>query len=84
MHRYVPPQRSIAACEGYAKLTCYLSITSIQPLFQKLADEAIVREAIDNDSFRMSPTIHPLPRTITETQFTKETDVFNLWFMVVL
>ena len=65
------------------KHTIFLCLCQ-QPLYQKLADEAILREAFDDDRFRLTGKIHPLPRTIAESRYSEEDDVFNLWFMVVL
>jgi len=60
------------------------TLLSPQPLYQKLADEAIMREAFDDNSFRISASVHPLPQTKAESRYSQEDDIFNLWFMVVL
>jgi hypothetical protein len=57
--------------------------TALQPLFQALADQAIIRQAIDS-AFKISPTIHPLPLTKKEANFGEADDAFSLWFLVVL
>ena len=43
-----------------------------------------MREAFDDNSFRISASVHPLPQTKAESRYSQEDDIFNLWFMVVL
>ena len=54
------------------------------PLFQSLADEAIVREATNDDEFRIRTTIHPLPLTAVENELRESADAFSSWFLVTL
>lgn len=56
----------------------------VAPLYQTLADEALVREALDNDSFNVECTISPLPITKNEESFGEAEDAFSAWFLVVL
>lgn len=53
-------------------------------LYQALADEAIVREALLDDDISISATIHPLPITQREEEFGAAEDAFSAWFLVVL
>jgi hypothetical protein len=48
-------------------------------LYQSIADEAIIREALDDDSFGISATIHPLPLTDVENSFSQAEDSFSAW-----
>merc|ERR1712176_586877 len=54
------------------------------PLYQKLADEAIVREAISDDEFKINTVIHPLPITDAEEKLGEADDAFTAWFLIVL
>lgn len=53
-------------------------------MYQSLGDEALVREALADDEFKISPTIHPLPTTAVEESFGGAEDAFTAWFLVVL
>lgn len=81
--------RKVRSCLGWLPVNlvshiAQLFIVSDQPLYQKLADEALLREAFDDDRYHLSANIHPLPRTNAESRYSEADDVFNLWFMVVL
>jgi ATP-binding cassette, subfamily A (ABC1), member 3 len=54
------------------------------PLYQALADEALVRHATGNLNFTIAATIAPLPGTLRETAQGKAEDAFAAWFLVVL
>merc|ERR1712176_1325084 len=54
------------------------------PLYQKLADEAIVREAISDDEFTINTVIHPLPITDAEEKLGEADDAFTAWFLIIL
>lgn len=56
----------------------------VAPLYQALADEALVREALGNPDFSVECTIAPLPITKNEESFGEAEDAFNAWFLVVL
>lgn len=53
-------------------------------LYQSLGDEALVREALFDNNFTISPIIHPLPRTAVEESYGAAEDAFTAWFLVVL
>jgi len=55
-----------------------------QILYQSLGDEALVREALADDEFKITPAVHPLPRTAVEETYGKAEDAFTAWFLVVL
>ena len=56
----------------------------VSPLYQMLADEALVREALDVPDFNIECTIAPLPITKVEASFGEAEDAFNAWFLVIL
>lgn len=56
----------------------------VAPLYQTLADEALVRQALNSDSFNIQCTIQPLPITKVEEGFGAAEDAFTAWFLVVL
>lgn len=56
----------------------------VAPLYQKLADEAIVREAIADDEFKIKTVIHPLPITLQEENIGQADDAFTAWFLIIL
>jgi hypothetical protein len=51
------------------------------PLFQSLADEALVRFALNESSFTVECTIAPLPLTKVEVSYGKAEDAFMAWFL---
>jgi hypothetical protein len=53
-------------------------------LYQAVADEAIVRNAIGVDDFSIKPTIYPLPITRFEEKVGAAQDSFSAWFLLVL
>eukprot|EP00550_Attheya_septentrionalis_P003060 CAMPEP_0198282180 /NCGR_PEP_ID=MMETSP1449-20131203/2021_1 /TAXON_ID=420275 /ORGANISM="Attheya septentrionalis, Strain CCMP2084" /LENGTH=1933 /DNA_ID=CAMNT_0043978311 /DNA_START=256 /DNA_END=6057 /DNA_ORIENTATION=+ len=53
-------------------------------LYQAVADEAIVRNAIGSQDFSILATIHPLPITRFEEKAGAAQDSFSAWFLLVL
>jgi ATP-binding cassette, subfamily A (ABC1), member 3 len=53
------------------------------PLFQALADQALVREALNDTDFSIQCTIEPLPLTAEEESFKESEDTFMVWFLLV-
>eukprot|EP00978_Attheya_sp_CCMP212_P013362 scaffold33622_cov51-Attheya_sp.AAC.3 len=53
-------------------------------LYQAVADEAIVRNALGVDDFKVRVTIHPLPITRFEEKAGAAQDAFSAWFLLVL
>ena len=56
----------------------------VTPLYQSLADQAIIREALNDDAYTISATIHPLPITAREESYGQAEDAFLAWFLLVL
>jgi ATP-binding cassette, subfamily A (ABC1), member 3 len=56
----------------------------VGPLYQAVADEAIVRHATKNPDFVIDATIAPLPITLREKAHGKAEDGFAAWFLVIL
>jgi hypothetical protein len=56
----------------------------VQPLYQSLVDAAIAKQALNDDEFTITTTIHPLPITETENTLANGQDAFSAWFLVVL
>uniref|UniRef100_A0A7S4MIY7 ABC transporter domain-containing protein n=1 Tax=Odontella aurita TaxID=265563 RepID=A0A7S4MIY7_9STRA len=76
-------------CKDYGESTGYLVKTNFTALhhsllYQAVADEALARRALNDDSFRIVPTIHPLPITKKEESFAAGEDAFTAWFLLVL
>jgi hypothetical protein len=53
----------------------------VSPLLQVIADEAIVREALNQSSFNIYCTINPLPITYAEDSYGQAEDAFLPWFL---
>ena len=60
------------------------SAIHVAPLYQKLADEAIVREATADDEFKIQTVVHPLPITSAEDSIGQADDAFTAWFLIIL
>ena len=60
------------------------SVLHSAPLYQAIADEAIVRHVTNNQNFSIETSIAPLPNTIRESKASKADDAFTAWFLVVL
>jgi hypothetical protein len=56
----------------------------VSPLFQSLADEALVKRYLNTDNFTAQVTIAPLPTTKAEENIAESDDAFTAWFLVVL
>lgn len=54
------------------------------PIFQMLADQSIIRDALGLTSFQISATNAPLPITSREEGYGESSDAFTLWFLIVL
>ena len=68
---------------GYVIQYNYTAI-HVSPLYQVVADEALVRQARNDDNFTMQCTIDPLPITSVESSFKESENAFAAWFLVVL
>jgi hypothetical protein len=53
-------------------------------LYQTVGDQSLLREALVDDEYTISPVIHPLPITAAEETLGKAEDSFIAWFLVVL
>lgn len=53
-------------------------------MYQSLGDEALLREALSDDEYKVTPVVHPLPRTAVEETYGQAEDAFTAWFLVVL
>jgi len=56
----------------------------ISPLYQVLADQALVREALKDPGYTIQCTIDPLPITKFEDNYSNTIDVSYVWFLIVL
>mmetsp|Transcript_10049 Transcript_10049/g.22007 ORF Transcript_10049/g.22007 Transcript_10049/m.22007 type:complete len:1232 (-) Transcript_10049:333-4028(-) len=56
----------------------------VSPLFQALADEALVRNYFGNDEFSSKVTIDPMPITKVESGLGAAEDATSTWLLVVL
>jgi ATP-binding cassette, subfamily A (ABC1), member 3 len=80
---------SPADCEKYGEGIGYViqynfTALHVAPLFQALADEAIVRQATNNDIFEIKLTIAPLPLTSYESGLGEAEDSLFLFVLVIL
>jgi len=77
-----------AGCRSYAGIGYLIqyNYTALHaaPLYQKLADEAIVREATGDAEFKIQSVIHPLPITTSEDDIGNADDAFTAWFLIIL
>lgn len=77
-----------ADCQSYAGIGYLIQYNytaiHVAPLFQKLADEAIVREATADENFKIQTVIHPLPITNQEENLGEADDAFTAWFLIIL
>jgi ABC-type multidrug transport system ATPase subunit len=77
-----------ANCRAYAGIGYLIqyNYTALHaaPLYQKLADEAIVREATGDEEFKIQSVIHPLPLTSSEDDIGNADDAFTAWFLIIL
>jgi ATP-binding cassette subfamily A (ABC1) protein 1 len=70
---------------GYGYVVQY-NFTALHssPLFQSLADEALLQEALDSSDVNIGCTIDPLPITNAENNLRDADDAFSAWFLVIL
>jgi hypothetical protein len=82
------PYLNSSECDNYGGIGYIVryNYTAIHaaPLYQSLADEAIVREALDDNEFKIKVTIHPLPLTKVENGLGEAEDGFIAWFLIIL
>jgi len=75
-------------CLSYAGISYVIqynyTAVHVAPLYQKIADEAIVREALGDDEFKINTVIHPLPITTQESNIGEGDDAFTAWFLIIL
>mmetsp|Transcript_15159 Transcript_15159/g.25138 ORF Transcript_15159/g.25138 Transcript_15159/m.25138 type:complete len:1684 (-) Transcript_15159:977-6028(-) len=53
-------------------------------IYQALADQALIREGLNDTAVTISATVHPLPLTEPEESLGQAEDAFSAWFLVVL
>lgn len=79
---------NIANCDNFGGIGYVLQYNftalHVSPLYQTLADEALVRQALTDDTFNIQCTLDPLPITRLESNFGEAEDAFTAWFLVVL
>lgn len=68
---------------GYV-LSYNFTALHVSPLYQALADEALLRQALDSDDVSIQATIQPLPITKVEQSYGEAEDAFTAWFLIVL
>ena len=75
-------------CENYSGIGYLLryNYTALHatPLYQTLADEAIVREGLNTTNFKIRTIVHPLPQTYVEERIAEADNAYGAWFLVVL
>ena len=69
-------------CSNFAGIGYVVSTNFTAPhaslLYQSIADEMIIRDALSED-YSIKPSIHPLPLTKFESEFTQAEDAFTAW-----
>jgi len=74
-------------CSNYAGIGYVVGTNFTAPhaslLYQAIADEMIIRDAVE-EKYSISPSIHPLPLTKMEDDFSQAEDAFSAWFYLVL
>jgi hypothetical protein len=60
------------------------SAVHVTPVYQALADQSIIREAMNDDAYTISATIHPLSIAFRENAYGQSEDAFLAWFLLVL
>lgn len=82
---YTSPDQCANRYGGHGYVIQYnFTALHVAPLFQALADEAIIRQATNNDQFRIKVTIAPLPVTNYEEGLGASEDSFYLFVLVVI
>ena len=75
-------------CERFARIGYVIQYNytalHVSPLYQSLADEALVREAHDDYGYNIQTTIAPLPFTSLEQNLGRAEDGFAAFFLVTL
>jgi hypothetical protein len=70
-------------CSNFAGIGYVVSTNFTAPhaslLFQGLADESIIRQALGDNDFKIKSTIHPLPITKVEGRLAQAEDSFSAW-----
>jgi hypothetical protein len=69
---------------GYDVIQYNFTAIHVAPLYQMLADEALVRQATGNADFKIQTTIHPLTITNTEQSMGSAIDPSPAWFLIIL
>jgi ATP-binding cassette subfamily A (ABC1) protein 3 len=86
--RYQQPYYDVAYCEKYGGVGYVVNYnyTALHAslIYQALADEALMREALNDDDLKISANVHPLPLTSTEQSLGAAEDAFIAWVLVVL
>lgn len=84
----VEREQDPAECERFSGIgyTVSTNFTSLHAplLYQAIADEAIIRSAIQNPDISINPAIHPLPITSAEEAYISGEDSFMAWFLLVV
>jgi hypothetical protein len=78
---------SITAIASHIVPPCFsYNFTSLHSalLYQSIADEAILRDSLDNSNYKISASIWPLPITKVEESYNLAEDSFSAWFLLVL
>ena len=79
---------SEAVCQRFGGIgyTIQYNFTALHasPLFQGLADEALVRSSLGSDDFVATVTIDPLPITVKESGFAEAESLTALWMLMVV
>ena len=85
---YQQPYYDAAYCEKYGGVGYVVNYnyTALHAslIYQALADEALMREATNDDDMKISASVYPLPLTSTEQSLGAAEDAFIAWVLVVL
>lgn len=65
---------------GYVVNTNFTALHA-SVLFQTLADEAVIRTALESNDYDIKTTIHPLRITDAENKVKKSADAFSAWYV---
>jgi ATP-binding cassette, subfamily A (ABC1), member 3 len=82
---YTSEESCASLRDGYGYVVQY-NFTGLHsaPLYQTLADEALVRSALNNPNIAIMTRIAPLPITKVEEGLGDAEDTFTAWFLVML
>lgn len=82
------PSIPASSCSGYSGtgniIQYNYTALHVSPLYQALANEALVRAATGNAAFQIQSSIYPLPITAVEASLGAAEDAFSAWFLVIL